>query len=171
MVSFFNFIALVVIAYLVYRIFRHFVPPTPPAAAGTTPTPTTPFNWSKVWKVLGFIAAVAGIFFLFSLACAMLKNGGIGSGRGDSSSQSVDVRDNYGVIQQNDVHVTNNKVTVQTVEKVRTVYVADDDVIVKSGSERSRLKTIKKKYTDSNEDPGISVNYEKDAPTSGTSLR
>lgn len=168
---FFIFIVLAAIACLVYGLFRHFYPVTPPTA-GTTPTPTIPFNWNKVWKVLAFIAAVAGIFFLFSLAYAMLKNGGIGSGKGDSSSQEVEVRDNYGVIQQNDVHVTNNQVVVRTVERVKTVKVVGDDIVVQSGSERPRLKTIKRKYTDSNEDPGsITVSYEKDAPISGTSLR
>ena len=161
-------IVLGVIAYLVYRIFRHLVPATPPAAAGANTPPPVPVNWNeRIGNFLKVVAAIAIIWLLFSGGFNSIFKGGSNS----ETTQSVDVRDNYGVIQQNDVDITNNQVVVRTVERIKTVEVGDDDITVRSGSKTPRLKTVKKKYVDSNEDPTISVNYEKDAPTSGTSLR
>lgn len=168
--NFFIFLALIVIGFFVFKIYRHFYPATPPAAAGANTPPPVPVNWNeRIGNFLKVVAAIAIIWLLFSGGFNSIFKGGSNS----ETTQSVDVRDNYGVIQQNDVHVTNNQVVVRTVEKVKTVKVDGDDVIVQSESKRPRLETIiRKKYTDPNEDPGsITVSYEKDAPISGTSLR
>lgn len=167
--DFLYLIVLGVIAYLVYRIFRHLSPATPPAAAGAATPPPVPIDWDKrITNALKIVAVIAIIWLVFFGGFTSIFKGGSNS----ETTQSVDVRDNYGVIQQNDVHVTNNQVVVRTVEKVKTVKVDGDDVVVQSESKRPRLETIRKKYTDPNEDPGsITVSYEKDAPISGTSLR
>jgi hypothetical protein len=164
--SFLTLIVLGIIAYLVYRIFRHLVPATPPAAGTTTPT-ATPFNWNKVWKFLAFIGAVAGIFFLLSLAYAMLKNGRIG--HGDSTTQTVDVRDNYGVIQQNDIHVTN---IVQPTKKQvgQSQNRKTKQVVTQKGNTAPKMSF--KEYLDTNEDPpAISASMEKDADFDPKMLR
>lgn len=153
--NFFILLTLIVIGFFVFKIYRHFYPVTPPAA-GTTQT--TPINWDRVWNGIKFVAAVAGIFFLLSLAYAMLKNGGIGNG-GDSTTQTVDVRDNYGVIQQNDIHVTNNFVQPSKKEVGRNK--TTKQVVTQKGN---TPKVSFRKYLDTNEDPpAISASMEKDA--------
>ncbi len=154
MENLFNFIVLVVIAYLVYRLFRHFVPPTPPAAAGANTPPPVPVNWNdRIGNALKVVAIIAIIWLLFTGRLIGLFTGD--SSNSSETTQSVDVRDNYGTIQQNDVKVTNNHVIVQTIEKVRTVQVVDGDVTVQSGKKSGGIKTVKKRYVDTNDDPPV----------------
>ncbi len=146
-------IVLGVIAYLVYRIFRHLVPATPPAAAGANTPPPVPVNWNeRIGNFLKVVAAIAIIWLLFSGGFNSIFKGGSNS----ETTQSVDVRDNYGVIQQNDVDITNNNTTiVQPAQRTGRIVTqtVDDGSDGTFQRKEYTIKTIRKKYVDTNGDP------------------
>lgn len=153
------FLALCVIAFILFKIYRHFVPAavTPPAGTTTatgTATPPAPETFEqKVWTAVKFLGVAIFLFLIFT--CGLF----FWAASNDGGSQTVDVRDNYGVIQQNDVDITNNNTTVvQPVQRVvrvvtQTVETADGDGSDENFQKKQSVKTIRKKYLDTNGDP------------------
>ena len=145
--------------YFAYKIYKHYYP-TPvvtPPAAGTATTAAAPVPLTleqKVWKGLKFLASAVIIFMI--VICGLFFYFASNDGGSESSSQTVTVRDNYGVIQQNDVDITNNNTTiVQSAQRTRRVVTqtVDDGSDGTFQRKEYTIKTIRKKYVDTNGDP------------------
>ena len=155
-----SFIVLCLIAFFSYKIYKKLYPTpvTPPAgqAAGTATATAAPVPLTleqKVWKGLKFLAGAVIIFMI--VICGLFFYFASNDGGSESSSQTVTVRDNYGVIQQNDVDITNNNTTIVQPAQ-RTGRIVTQTVDGSDGTFEKKeytVKTIRKKYVDTNGDP------------------
>ncbi len=134
---------LLIVVLLLVLIFRK------PRTTTTPTTPTTPTNWNEIFRKIGIATGIVLVLFLIVCTGIFLYNSSDGT-----PSQSLRLRDNNGVIQQNQIITVVNPVTERVVikptkpQKVETRYIEETEQTV-----RKMQQVGNKKWTDPNSGP------------------